>query len=228
MDPDRIWWLGMRDRSLEEAELSKRGASAAEELARDDPLWPGQLAIAAALALYLILPPKLTIGPNWVLPAAELVVLAALVAATPRGGRTPKRRRVLALSLVLVATVANLVAVGLLTHYLVIGGHARGADLINGGAVRGTRLEAALRRLPLRLTHEPDRIQPHGHHAAHSAYQVADGRPERRIAHHRRHHRRACGEHPVLMSAGCDLLRLPADTPLVTDTRCDRNRDALD
>jgi len=135
MDSDRIWWLGMRDRSLEEAELSKRGASAAEELVRDDPLWPGQLAIAAALALYLILPPKLTIGPNWVLPAAELVVLAALVAATPRGGRTPKRRRVLALSLVLVATVANLVAVGLLTHYLVIGGHARGADLINGGAV---------------------------------------------------------------------------------------------
>jgi hypothetical protein len=30
------------------------------------------------------------------------------------------------------------------------------------------------------------------------------------------------------MSAGCDLLGLPADTPLVTDTRCDRDRDALD
>jgi uncharacterized membrane protein len=125
----------MRARPLDERELSKRGISAAEELGRDDPLWPGQLAILAALVLYFVLPPRLTIGPNWILPAAELVLLAALVAATPRGGRTRKRRRVFAISVTLVATVANLVAVGLLTHYLITGGHARGADLINGGAV---------------------------------------------------------------------------------------------
>jgi hypothetical protein len=36
---------------------------------------------------------------------------------------------------VLVVTVANLVALGLLTHYLIRGGHARGADLIDGGLV---------------------------------------------------------------------------------------------
>jgi uncharacterized membrane protein len=108
---------------------------AAEELRRDDPLWPGQLAILAALVLYLVLPPRLTIGPNWIVPAAEGAVLVALVAATPRSGRTGMRRRTIALSVVLVATLANLVAVGLLTHYLIIGGHARGADLINGGAV---------------------------------------------------------------------------------------------
>jgi hypothetical protein len=85
--------------------------------------------------LYLALPPKLTIGPNWILPAAELVLLAALVTATPSGAHPRKRRRAFAIGLLLVATVANLVAVGLLTHYLIIGGHARGADLINGGAV---------------------------------------------------------------------------------------------
>jgi uncharacterized membrane protein len=124
-------WL--RGRPLDERELSKRGISAAEELGRDDPLWPGQLAILAALVLYFVLPPKLTIGPNWIVPSAELLVLAALVAATPRRGRTRRRRRVIALTVVLVATLANLVAVGLLTHYLITGGHARGADLINGG-----------------------------------------------------------------------------------------------
>jgi hypothetical protein len=42
---------------------------------------------------------------------------------------------VVALTLVLLATLANLVAVGLLTHYLITGGHARGADLISGGLV---------------------------------------------------------------------------------------------
>lgn len=106
-----------------------------KELERDDPLWPGQLAILAALLLYLALPPKLTVGPNWLLPAGEGVLLAALVAATPRRGSAHRRRRVLALGLLLVVTLANLVALGLLTHYLVIGGHVRGADLINGGLV---------------------------------------------------------------------------------------------
>jgi uncharacterized membrane protein len=125
----------MRARPLDERELARRGISAAQELGRDDPLWPGQLAIVAALVLYLVLPPKLTIGPSWTLPAAEFVLLVALVVATPRGGRTAKRRRMFALSVVLVATVASLVAVGLLAHYLIVGGHARGADLINGGGV---------------------------------------------------------------------------------------------
>jgi hypothetical protein len=35
----------------------------------------------------------------------------------------------------LVATAANLTALGLLAHYLLAGGHARGTDLIGGGAV---------------------------------------------------------------------------------------------
>jgi uncharacterized membrane protein len=125
----------MRGRPLDERELSRRGIGAAEELRRDDPLWPGQLAILAALVLYLVLPPKLTIGPNWIVPGAEFLVLIALVAATPRHGRTRRRPRMVAIGVVLVATLANLVAVGLLTHYLITGGHARGADLINGGLV---------------------------------------------------------------------------------------------
>jgi uncharacterized membrane protein len=120
---------------LDEREVAKRGISAARELGRDDPLWPGQLGILAVLVLYFVLPPRLTVGPNWILPAAELVLLAALVTATPRGGHPRKRRRAVAISVLLVATVANLVAVGLLTHYLIAGGHARGADLINGGGV---------------------------------------------------------------------------------------------
>ena len=72
--------------SLDERELAKRGIDAAEELGRDDPLWPGQLAILVALLLYLVLPPKLTIGPNWVPPAAEGVLLASLALAIRAAG----------------------------------------------------------------------------------------------------------------------------------------------
>ena len=133
-------WAWMRDRALSERDLANRGIRTAEELGRDDPLWPGQLATFAALLLYLLLPAALTVGPGWPLPVAESTVLAALVIAT-RGGREAQRRREIALGLLLVATVANLVALGLLTHYLLAGGHAQGSHLIDGGAlIWGTNL----------------------------------------------------------------------------------------
>jgi hypothetical protein len=133
MDRHQRWgWL--RDGVLTERELGRRGLHAAEDLRRDDPLWPGQLAIVAALALYLALPPRLTIGPSWPLPAAEAILLAALVIAR-RTGRGAGWRRELAIALVLVATVANLVALGFLAHYVIAGGHARGTDLIGGGLI---------------------------------------------------------------------------------------------
>jgi hypothetical protein len=124
----------MRDRRLSEQELAALGTLAAEKLSRDDPLWPGQLATLAALLLYLALPAALTIGPGWPLPVAESMLLGALVIAV-RSGREAKRRREIAIGLVLVAVVANLTALGLLIHYLLAGGHARGADLLDGGVI---------------------------------------------------------------------------------------------
>jgi hypothetical protein len=124
----------MRAAELSESELAKRGIKTAEDLGRDDPLWPGQLATVAALLLYLLLPSKLTLGPGWPLPAAELAALVALVMVT-RGGRGAEVRRQIAVGIVLVAILANLVALGILVHYLLAGGHARGADLIDGGVV---------------------------------------------------------------------------------------------
>jgi hypothetical protein len=124
----------MRDGALTERDLANRGIRAAGELGRDDPLWPGQLATFAALMLYFALPAALTIGPRWPLPVIESTVLAALVIAS-RQGRDAQRRREVALGLLLVATAANLVALGLLMHYLLAGGQAQGAHLIDGGAV---------------------------------------------------------------------------------------------
>jgi hypothetical protein len=80
------------------------------------------------------LPSQLTVGPDWPLPAAELGLLGALLIAT-RSGPWARHRRALVIALVLLAALANLVALGLLAQYLVSGGEVRGEDLISGGVV---------------------------------------------------------------------------------------------
>jgi hypothetical protein len=127
-------WSWMRDRHLSEQELVDRGIGTLDKLGRDDPLWPGQLATFIALTLYLLLPAALTIGPRWPLPVAEALVLGALVIAG-RAGRAAKRRRAAAVVLVLVAALANMISLGFLIHYLIAGGHAAGADLLDGGVI---------------------------------------------------------------------------------------------
>jgi uncharacterized membrane protein len=160
------------DRHLSERDLVDRGIRTAEDLGRDDPLWPGQLATLIAIALYLALPARLSIGPGWPVPAAEAVVLVALVVAAP-GGRAARRRRDAAVGLLLVATLVNVVSLGLLTHYLLVGGKARGSDLLDGGVIiwatnlllfavlyweldRGGPLRAAAARTPV----APDLLFP--------------------------------------------------------------------
>jgi hypothetical protein len=117
-----------------EQELAGRGIRAVDGFRRVDPLWPGQLATLAALLLYLALPRALTIGPGWPLPAVESGVLLALVIAA-RGGREAARRRGIAIGLVLIAALANLTSLTLLIHYLLAGGHARGANLLDGAVI---------------------------------------------------------------------------------------------
>jgi hypothetical protein len=124
----------VHDTLLTERDLAARGVRAAEDLERDDPLWPGQLATFSALVLYLLLPPQLTIGPNWPLPVAEAGALATLIFAM-RSGHQAGLRRQLAIALVLIAALANLIALGFLAHYLVGGGKALATDLIGGGAL---------------------------------------------------------------------------------------------
>jgi hypothetical protein len=125
-------WL--RAARLSEADLAERGIRTAEELGRTDPLWPGQLATLAALLLYLLLPSKLKLGPGWPLTTLEVAALVTLVAATRRGFLLAVRRGI-AIVILLVAILANMVALGLLIHYLLAGGRAKGADLINGGVL---------------------------------------------------------------------------------------------
>lgn len=105
------------------------------DLERRDPHWPAQVAALVSVLLYLTLPEKLTVGPGWLVPTIEALLLVALVLATPGDGVPHRRmRQRLAVALVTLLAVATLVAVGLLAHVVVEEGRA-GHGLVEAAVV---------------------------------------------------------------------------------------------
>jgi uncharacterized membrane protein len=115
--------------------LELETARVRDRLERGDPYWPAQVTVAAAIALNLVLSDSVTIGPTWVLPSIEGALLVALVVIAPaRATAHSRRRRAFGLTVVAVVSLANVVSLGLLVHYLVNGGAAGGHQLILSGA----------------------------------------------------------------------------------------------
>jgi uncharacterized membrane protein len=107
-----------------------------DRLERGDPYWPAQLAVAVAIALNLVLSEKVTVGPTWLVPGVEGLLLAALVVIVPRRATAHSRvRRRFGLGVVGVVSLTNVVSLGLLVHFLISGGHVGGHRLILSGAV---------------------------------------------------------------------------------------------
>ncbi len=102
--------------------------------AEPEPFWPAQLTILAVIGLQLALPERLTVGPTWLLPALEGVLLFGMFLATPRQLEHEHmvRRRV-ALSLTGFVSAANIASLALLTHYLLHHNVSNGTHLIEGG-----------------------------------------------------------------------------------------------
>jgi len=79
----------------------------------------------------LTLPSKFLVGPSWLMPALELLLIAGLWIDRPRADRDRAERepRVVLVLLALVAA-ANFVQLELLVHYLLHGGKAGGRPLL--------------------------------------------------------------------------------------------------
>jgi len=135
----------MADRAGPEATTPERHAPPhlAAELARlerqikeGDPLWPPQLAIAVAIGLSFTLSDKLVVGPKWLIPSLEGVLLLSLVLIGPRrvGQITSEAHRRFLWVIAGVVTLTYLLALGLLVRYLITGGKTSGFPLIGSGA----------------------------------------------------------------------------------------------
>jgi len=97
--------------------------------------WPFAVAIVVMIGLQLLLPTRLTLGDRWVLPAIEVLIIIVLMAANPgRIERSSKPLRMLALTLIGVASLGNAWSVGSLVHDITGGVHTGpAAELLTTG-----------------------------------------------------------------------------------------------
>jgi hypothetical protein len=99
--------------------LHARGDQFRAKLEKVDPFWGPQLIVACAIVLDISLPDKLTLGPTWLLPSVEGLLLLGLLIASPhpRIRHSPMRRK-LAIALIGLVSAVNLVSLYLLVHNL--------------------------------------------------------------------------------------------------------------
>jgi uncharacterized membrane protein len=114
---------------IKPASYLRAGETLKASLEKHDPFWGPQLIVLAAIVLDLSLPEKLTIGPNWLLPSFEGLLLLALVIASPhpRMRHSPMRRK-LAMTLIAFVSLVNVVSLVLLIHYLLHHNARRGPE----------------------------------------------------------------------------------------------------
>lgn len=99
-----------------------------------EPFWPAQASVLAAIGLQLLLPPRLTVGPVWLVPSLEGALLIGLAAATPRELEGHHQlRRAVALGLTAFVSIANIYSLVELSKYLLHHNVTDGHTLIISG-----------------------------------------------------------------------------------------------
>lgn len=115
--------------------VSGRGPTDAEVLwgvvSPGESRWPSLLAVLATLALYLVLPPRLSFGPRLLLPSLEAALAVPIMVVNPTK-LTPESRNMRWLSVVLTVLIAGFNSYSLvrLAGFLLNSGHAAGRTLI--------------------------------------------------------------------------------------------------
>jgi len=100
--------------------------------------WPAAAAIALLIALEWLLPERLSLGPRWLFPGLQVVIIIVIVAADPgRMRKSSPMLRTMSLLLIAVASLANVYSVVRLVLDIV-GGHDTGTAgqlLMAGGGI---------------------------------------------------------------------------------------------
>jgi uncharacterized membrane protein len=107
-----------------------------DRIEHGDPYWPAQLAVGLAIVLNLALANQITIGPRWLLPGVEGILLVSLVVVAPARATVLRvRERRFALAVIGLVSLVNIVLLGRLVDHLINGSTVGGRSLILSGAV---------------------------------------------------------------------------------------------
>jgi uncharacterized membrane protein len=129
--------LGPERRLLDRAE-SEVILPAWRRVTEGEPRWPTSLAVLVAIALQVALPSHLTLATRWLLPTAEGLIVASLLAVNPRriNRRSPLIRATM-IFLIGVASLANAWSAGALVVGIVRGTEGKDPTslLLTGAAI---------------------------------------------------------------------------------------------
>jgi uncharacterized membrane protein len=107
-----------------------------DRIEHGDPYWPAQLAVGLAIVLNVTLAHEITIGPRWLLPGVEGILLVALIVVAPARATTHRvRERRFALAVIGLVSLVNVVLLVRLVDHLINGGNVGGRSLVLSGAV---------------------------------------------------------------------------------------------
>jgi uncharacterized membrane protein len=95
-----------------------------------EPRWPASLALVACVALYLLLPNRLVVGPHWLLPVLVALPLGPLSARRHRHPDESTWIRHVTIALIALVTLANVASMVLLVHHLLVSQVSQGRRLI--------------------------------------------------------------------------------------------------
>jgi uncharacterized membrane protein len=102
--------------------------------AAPEPVWPAQATVLGAILLQLTLPQRLTVGPTWLLPALEALLLVGLTVASPnRLEYEHARRRIAAVAMIGFVSVANIYSLVALSKHLLKHQPTNGRELVISG-----------------------------------------------------------------------------------------------
>lgn len=98
---------------------------------RNEPRWPASVAVVAALVLYALLPDRFTLGPWWLIPGVEAVLLVPLTFTWPtRHAEETMLARLVSMGLIAVLSFANIFSLLVLIHLLLTRGGIAGTELL--------------------------------------------------------------------------------------------------
>jgi uncharacterized membrane protein len=101
-----------------------------------EPFWPAQVTVLLAIVVQVLLPGRLTAGPDWLVPSLEGGLLFGMFVVTPNvvEDEHPRRRRI-SLSLTGLVTAGNIFSLAALTHLLLSRNVSDGRGLIVAGVL---------------------------------------------------------------------------------------------